>query len=89
MSGGIQLDLAELQRFIANLQRFDDELAASVGKLDSHWMQLGRVWRDEKFYEFAFTWEDALEALRGYLDDAPDAVEFLRRKASQAEEYLG
>jgi uncharacterized protein YukE len=82
------VDLEELQRFINTLQQFDDELADSVSKLSSHFDQLGDVWRDAKYQEFAAEWEEALLAISGYLDAAPDHVRFLQAKAAAVEEYL-
>lgn len=88
MSSGIHLDLAELERFINILQRFDEELADSVSNLSSHFDQLGEVWRDAKYQAFAAEWEEALIVISGYLDAAPDHVRFLQAKASAAAEYL-
>lgn len=88
MSGGMMVDLQTLEQFFQTLHRFDDELADSVGNLESHWAQLGSVWRDEKYDEFAANWEEALAAMRKYLDEAPDNTRFLRQKADAVADYL-
>lgn len=88
MSSGMVVDLEALERFINTLRKFDDDLADSVSKLSTHFRQLGDVWRDSQYTEFAKEWEEALTAIQTYLDDSPDQIKFLRRKADVVNDYF-
>ncbi len=88
MSGGMIVNLEELEQFIATLRLFNDDLADSLQKLSANFARLGDVWKDAKYQEFAEKWYVALVAITYYLDEGPEQVDFLQRKAAAIADFL-
>ncbi len=87
MSRAEMQDPAQLRQFIATLQGYNDELSNRVSNLKGHWSELGGVWRDAKYQQFASEWEETVRLIENFLTEAPGYVSHLQTKLAQVEKY--
>jgi uncharacterized protein YukE len=82
------VDPAELRRFAADLNRFNQELSGLVSGLHARMRGLENTWRDQEQRKFAEAFEQTAKSLGGFLDASQQHVSFLAKKAALIEEYL-
>ena len=83
MSGRIDLDIGEIERFAADLRRFASELEQSTYRIEGRFQQLGTTWRDDQYERFASEWEATFRAINRYLDACKGYVHHLKIKAAR------
>ena len=86
--GKASVDPAELRRFAADLNRFNNELQGLLSGLHGKMRALEQTWRDQEQRKFAEAFEQTAKGLSGFLESSHTHVQFLSKKASLIEEYL-
>lgn len=82
------VDPAELRRFAADLNRFNNDLAQLMGSLHARMQGLENTWRDQEQKKFAEAFNQTAKGLRSFMDASTEHVSFLNKKANLIEEYL-
>ena len=82
------VDPAELRRFAADLNRFNNDLIGLVGSLKGRLNGLGESWRDQEHKKFAESFDQSVKAMQKFVEDAQQHVSFINKKATAIEEYL-
>jgi uncharacterized protein YukE len=82
------VDPAELRRFAADLNRFNNDLIGLVGGLKGRLNGLGESWRDQEHKKFAESFDQSVKGMQKFLEDAQTHVSFINKKATAIEEYL-
>ena len=86
--GKANVDPAELRRFAADLNRFNNELQTLVAGLHGKMRQLEQSWRDQEQRKFADAFDQTAKGLGNFLEASHQHVQFLGKKASLIEDYL-
>jgi len=86
--GKAAVDPAELRRFAADLNRFNNELQGLVASLHGKMRALEQTWRDQEQRKFAEAFEQTAKGLGTFLEASHTHVQFLGKKAALIEEYL-
>ena len=86
--GKAQADPAELRRFAQDLNRFNTELGALFGSINSKLRALEQTWRDNEQRKFTEAFDQTAKALSVFLESSTYHVQFLNKKATLIEEYL-
>ncbi len=81
-------DRDELDSFIRTMEDFNSEIEGQLRNLQGNWSELGQVWRDQKYQEFAEKWEETVQLIQNYLTHAPEYVSHLQTKLRQVDEFL-
>jgi uncharacterized protein YukE len=82
------VDPAELRRFALDLKRFNTSLRDQTASLGVRFKNLADTWRDQEHSKFAEEFQQTMQVLARFIDDAEQQVPFLLRKAEKIEEYL-
>ena len=82
------VDPQELRRFASNLKHFNEELEAQMGVIHGQLGNLGQTWRDREHEKFAEEFEQAMMAMKKFLEASQQHIPFLLRKAERIEDYL-
>ena len=82
------VDPAELRRFAADLNRFNNELQSLVAGLNARMRGLEATWRDQEHRKFAEGFEQTVKVLGTFLESSHQHATFLGKKATLIEEYL-
>jgi uncharacterized protein YukE len=82
------VDPAELRRFAAELNRFNNDLQALMAGLNARVRNLETTWRDQEQRKFTEAFDQTVRTLGGFLEQSHTHVQFLAKKASLVEEYL-
>ena len=86
--GKANVDPAELRRFAADLNRFNNELQALLGGLHGKMRALEQTWRDQEQRKFSEAFEQTAKGLANFLEASHAHAQFLGKKASVIEDYL-
>ena len=86
--GKASVDPAELRRFAADLNRFNNELQGLLSGLHGKMRALEQTWRDQEQRKFSEAFEQTVKVLGGFLEASHEHVVLLGKKASLVEEYL-
>ena len=86
--GKASVDPAELRRFAADLNRFNNDLQSLVAGLHARMRNLENSWRDQEQKKFNEAFEGTVKTLGGFLENSHQHVQFLSKKAALIEEYL-
>ena len=86
--GKASVDPAELRRFAADLNRFNNELQGLLSGLHGKMRALEQTWRDQEQRKFAEAFEQTAKGLGSFLENSQQHVQFLAKKAALIEEYL-
>ena len=82
------VDPAELRRFSADLNRFNNELTGLIAGLHGRLRGLETTWRDQEQKKFSEAFEQTIKVVNKFVADSSQHVGFLNKKAAAAEEYL-
>jgi WXG100 family type VII secretion target len=82
------VDPAELRRFAADLNRFNNDLQALVSGLHGRLRSLESTWKDQEQRKFSEAFEATVKALGNFLEASHEHVKSLSKKAQHVEEYL-
>jgi uncharacterized protein YukE len=83
-----QADPAELRRFAQDLNRFNSELGALFGSINSKLRALEQTWRDNEQRKFTEAFDQTAKGISVFLDNSHQHVQMLNKKATLLEEYL-
>jgi uncharacterized protein YukE len=86
--GKAAVDPAELRRFAADLNRFNNELQGLVSGLHAKMRALEQTWRDQEQRKFSEAFDQTAKGLGQFLENSHQHVQFLAKKAALIEEYL-
>ena len=64
---GVVNDIEALAEFRAHLMRFNHDLAENFATIQSHWRELGEVWRDDMYRLFGEALDEVLPGITAYL----------------------
>jgi hypothetical protein len=65
---GVVNDIEALAEFRSQLMRFNHDLAENFATIQSHWRELGEVWRDDMYRMFGEALEEVLPGITAYLE---------------------
>ena len=82
------MDPEEVRRFAKELKRFNDDVQARAGALQSRFNSLGDSWQDQEHEKFAEEFVSTMKALKKFVETAEKHTPYLLRKAQRIEEYL-
>jgi len=82
------VDPAELRRFAADLNRFNNDLQALVSGLHGRLRSLESTWKDQEQRKFSEAFEATVKALGNFLEASHEHAKSLNKKAQHVEEYL-
>lgn len=82
------VDPAELRRFAADLNRFNNELQGLLSSLNARLRNLENTWRDQEQRKFAEAFTETVRVMSRFVEASEQHVLFLNKKAQLAEEYL-
>jgi hypothetical protein len=82
------IDPAELRRFAVNLKQFNNELRDRMAALHGQMLGLGDTWRDQEHEKFVQEFEQTMQVLGCFVENADLHIPFLLRKAERVEDYL-
>ncbi|MBW4635884.1 MAG: hypothetical protein KME30_29590 [Iphinoe sp. HA4291-MV1] len=79
----------QMQKFHAELSRFNDMLLASTRNLQAYHDKVSPLWQDEMRREYDSQWEEFDEMMKQYLSrTAPNYTQFLDAKLRDLGRYL-
>ena len=64
---GVVNDIEALAEFRSHLMRFNHDLAENFSTIQTHWRELGEVWRDDMYRLFGEALEEVLPGITAYL----------------------
>ena len=80
----------EMRNFHAELGRFNDQLKASMGDLQSNHERVSPIWQDDMRKDYDSQWQEFDEMMKRYLRREGSAyVQFLDQKLQALSRYLG
>jgi uncharacterized protein YukE len=82
------VDPAELRRFAQELNRFNNDLSVLMAGLRSKLHGLEATWRDQEQRKFTEAFEQTGKAIKDFLENSHQHVQFLSKKAGAVEDYL-
>lgn len=83
MSNKIDIDVAELERFVGKLVEFNRKLEENTYQINGQFQELGQSWRDPEYQKFSENWMGTFNSINRYLDDCMGYVQHLRIKAAK------
>jgi uncharacterized protein YukE len=83
-----QADPVELRRFAQDLNRFNTELTALFGSINSKLRALEQTWRDAEQRKFTESFDQTAKGIGAFIADSHQHVQMLNKKATLLEEYL-
>ncbi len=89
MNGKVDIDIAELERFIGKLIEFNRQLENNTYQINGQFQELGYSWRDFEYEKFGEEWHSTFNAINKYLDLSIGWVRHLRIQADILKSYKG
>ena len=86
--GKASVDPAELRRFAADLNRFNNELQGLLAGLHGKMRTLEQTWRDQEHKKFVGDFDEHMKVIAKYIEATNEHAPYLLRKAERIEEYL-
>lgn len=81
-------DPEDIERFVAELKRFNNQLAENMRRLQAQFSRLGETWRDQEHQKFAREFEQTMRVLYQFQRASEQHIPLLLRKAQKLREYL-
>ena len=81
-------DPEELDRFAQSLSQFIDTLNEAVNALNQGFDSLGDTWQDEKRLQFEEDYNELLQQLTHFEEQASEQIPYLHTLASRLRDYL-
>jgi uncharacterized protein YukE len=82
------MDPEKVRRFAEELQRFNSDLENRLGLLHARFNALGDTWQDQEHEKFSEEFQQAMKALKRFVELSKQHTPYLLRKAQRIEEYL-
>jgi uncharacterized protein YukE len=83
-----QADPAELRRFAADLNRFNNDLTGLFQAINSKLRALEQSWRDNEQRKFTEAFDQTAKGIGVFIENSHQHVQMLNKKAAALEEYL-
>jgi uncharacterized protein YukE len=83
------VDPDELRRFAKELNHFNVEVEALVGRVRSKLRQLEQTWDDQEQRKFSAQFDMSIKSLSRFLEFSDQYILTLTQKAKHIEDYLG
>lgn len=85
---GVHATPEELDRFAGGLESYLDAVETETNRLRSAFSELGDSWQDQQRQSFEETFQQLLNALASFKEDAEEQIPYLRRLAEDLRTYL-
>jgi hypothetical protein len=85
---GVVNDIEALAEFRAHLMRFNQELAENFATIQTHWRELGEVWRDDMYRLFGEALEEVTPGIEQYLSATEGHEAHLAMLIERLRDYL-
>ena len=82
------MDPEQVRRFAEELKRFNLDLQSRLSSLQGRFSALGDTWQDQEQQKFADEFQQAMKALKKFVEVSNQHAPYLLRKAQRIEEYL-
>ncbi len=82
------MDPEEVRRFASELKRFNEDVQARAGALQSRFAALSSTWQDQDHAKFAEEFITTMKVLRKFVETSEKQTPYLLRKAQRIEQYL-
>lgn len=79
----------DIINFSNELESYLNTIDEETGRLNSAFQQLGETWRDQQRQSFEETYQQLLDALSSFKDNASEQIPHLRTMAEDLKTYLG
>ena len=87
MSDDIHVNPDELEKFVRELARFNQDLSANILRLKGQFNHLGETWRDRQQQQFAQEFEQTIHTLHQFIELSERQIPALQKKARAAREF--
>lgn len=81
-------DIEALAEFRAHLMRFNHDLAENFATIQSHWRELGEVWRDDMYRRFGEALDEVMPGIKLYLSSTEGHEAHLAVLVERLRDYL-
>jgi len=85
---GVVNDIEALAEFRSHLMRFNHDLAENFSTIQSHWRELGEVWRDDMYRLFGEALEEVSPGIALYLSATEGHEAHLATLIERLRDYL-
>ena len=85
---GVVNDIEALAEFRAHLMRFNHDLAENFATIQTHWRELGEVWRDDMYRLFGEALEEVMPGIAQYLSATEGHEAHLAALIERLRDYL-
>ena len=82
------MDPEQVRRFAEELKRFNLDLQSRMASLQGRFSALGVTWQDQENQKFTDEFQQAMKALKKFVEVSNQHTPYLLRKAQRIEEYL-
>lgn len=89
MSGRVDVNIDELEKFAHQLKDFNNQLEQITDKIQGQIQNLGDTWRDEQYAKFVEEWYSTFRSVDRYLNISPDYVRHLLIMAHKLRDAYG
>lgn len=79
---------AEMRKFATALHKFTQELDNATKRIDQASKQVGNAWNDQEYRKFMQEWQQAVQGMRRFINEAPRYEQHVKKKAQALEAYL-
>ena len=85
---GVVNDIEALAEFRSHLMQFNHDLAENFATIQSHWRQLGEVWRDDMYRLFGEALDEVMPGIKLYLSATEGHEAHLATLIERLRDYL-
>jgi uncharacterized protein YukE len=76
----VEVDPDELEKFIRELNRFNQEMNSNLSRLKSQRNRLGDTWRDQQFHGFDQEFEQTTKILANFIKSSEGIIPNLQKR---------
>jgi hypothetical protein len=85
---GVVNDIEALAEFRAHLMQFNHDLAENFATIQTHWRELGEVWRDDMYRLFGEALDEVMPGIKVYLSATEGHEAHLALLIERLRDYL-
>jgi hypothetical protein len=85
---GVVNDIEALAEFRAHLMQFNHDLAENFATIQTHWRELGEVWRDDMYRLFGEALDEVMPGIKVYLSATEGHEAHLAMLIERLRDYL-
>lgn len=83
----VHADPEDIEGFIRELQRFNNEMNSNVSRMQSRMSRLGETWRDGEFQKFESELGKSMRSMHRFVRSCETYIPKLRKKADALRRY--